>query len=103
MGEVESADLRLQFVSADKRVVRIDARPPQRHNLGKRRRSRTGPAIAGGEVEDFHESVILTLSTTKGKDLKMRRSAATGDPSPAARLRMTAERMLHFAADGDRR
>src|SRR6266851_696504 len=99
MGEVESADLRLQFVSADKRVVRIDARPPQRHPLGKRRRSRTGPAIAGGEVEDFHESVILS----EAKDLKMRRSAATGDPSPAARLRITAERMLHFAADGDRR
>jgi len=40
-------------------------------------------------VKNFHEPFILTLSEAKGKHLKMRRGAATGDPSQSARLRTT--------------
>src|SRR6266550_8524939 len=89
MREVQSSDLRFQLVTADECVMRVDAGLSEGRHFRKCRRGRAGPAIAGGEVKNFHEPFILTLSEAKGKHLKMRRGAATGDPSQSARLRMT--------------
>src|SRR5471032_1280202 len=47
-------ELRFELVSADVRIMRIDACRAKRLHLGKRRRRRAGPAIAGRKMEDFH-------------------------------------------------
>src|SRR5713226_311836 len=86
--EIEPADFRLKFVAADVRVVRVDSRLAQRFHLSERRRRCAGPAIARREVEDLHDDLILSGA----KDLKMRCSPATGDPSPSARLLMNYSR-----------
>src|SRR5712691_1895602 len=52
MREVVTSELCLQLVPADVRVMRIDPRRPQRLDLGERRRGRSSPAVAGGEMED---------------------------------------------------
>jgi hypothetical protein len=54
MREVVASDLRLQFVSADIRVVRVHARRAERIDLGECRRGRAGPPISGGQMQDFH-------------------------------------------------
>src|SRR5438445_4161910 len=54
MREVELPYLRLELVTADVGVVRIDTCFTKRRHLRECRSRRASPAIAGREVEDFH-------------------------------------------------
>ena len=54
MGEIVMRELRLQLVTADVRIMRIDPRRAQRLDFGERRRGCSGPAIGRREMQDFH-------------------------------------------------
>jgi uncharacterized protein YbaR (Trm112 family) len=54
VGEGDVAQLRLELVSADVRVVRVEAGGAQRLHFGKRRGRGAGPAISGCKVQDAH-------------------------------------------------
>lgn len=57
--EVELADLRLEFVTADIGVVRFDSPFAECLDFRKGGSGRAGPTISGGEVEDLHAAPML--------------------------------------------
>ena len=54
MRERNVVQLRLEFVSADVRVVRVEACGAQRFHFGVRRSCRAGPPISGCKMKDSH-------------------------------------------------
>jgi len=54
MRELTAREFRLEFVSADVRVVRLDAGIAQRTHFRERGRRRSRPAVSGGEMENSH-------------------------------------------------